>query len=152
MILTPNLVVSSLSSKTKVEVIHELSSLFFNAGRLSNLEVFIDNVLQREEEFSTGFGNGIAIPHGKSHVVLKPSLAVAKLKLGIDWQAIDEKPVHLIFLLAVPEEASGNTHLKIMAKLAESLMDEDRVNELESIEKNDDLFRYVNKLLGGQFK
>lgn len=149
-VLVPALVMTSLDAITKEEAIKKLSSLLLKEGRITDLTLFIENVLQRENEFSTGFGEGFAIPHGKSPVVLTPSVVVAKLDQGIEWNSLDGQPVHMIFLLAIPLKDAGTTHLKIMASLAEHLMDDDILEKLGKIENSEELYHYVKTLLGGK--
>ncbi len=149
-ILTPNLVVTSLEAQDKEEAIFKLSVLLFKEHRISDVNLFVKEVMDREREFSTGFGQGIAIPHGKTNSVLYTSVVVAKLSHKLDWESMDDKPVHLIFLLAVPNVEAGTTHLKILAKLAESLMDDEVVAKLALIKEQEELYYYVVKLLGGE--
>ncbi len=149
-IITPSLVLTSLDAKDKKEVIYSLSSLLLREHRISDLDSFAQNVLEREKEFSTGFGQGIAIPHGKTTSVLKASVVVAKLAQEIEWDSMDDKPVHLIFLLAVPQTEAGTTHLKILARLAESLMDDEVLDKLAKIENKQELYQYLITLLGGK--
>ncbi len=149
-LLSPSLVLTSFEAKDKKDVIYKLSSLLLAEERITNLEAFVKNVMARENEFSTGFGEGMAIPHGKCQEVITPTVVVAKLSQGIEWEAMDGKPVQLVFLLAVPQEDAGTTHLRIMAKLAEKLMDDDVVKKLIEIQDNNELYTYIKKLLGGE--
>ncbi|MFR3683920.1 MAG: PTS sugar transporter subunit IIA, partial [Enterococcus sp.] len=75
-------------------------------------------------------GNGIAIPHGKSQAVKEPAIAFARLTKEIEWQALDEKPVSLIVMLAIPESEQGDTHLSILSEIAVKLMDEEVITKL----------------------
>lgn len=150
MILSRELVITSLLDNSKENVIRTLSGILYEQKRISDLEEFIKHVMDREKEFSTGFGRGVAIPHGKTNVVKEPSIMVAKLKKGIEWNSLDNEPVQLVFLLAVPEEANGKTHLKIMSKLAENLIDPAILEKLTGIDDPDNLYEYLEELLGGQ--
>lgn len=151
-ILDPEFVLPSLKVKDKEEAIRTLSLILFQHGRLSDLDLFIENVMDREKDFSTGFGDGLAIPHGKTHGVLKPSVVVAKIPDGVEWASMDNNPVRLIFLLAVPEEAAGTTHLKLIATLAENLMNEDVRERLEALNQREELYDYVNSILEGELR
>lgn len=68
---------------------------------------------------------GIAIPHGKSAYVLKPTVTFARSQSGVDWHSLDGKPAHMIFMIAVPENSQGDMHLKILQRLSRKLMDDD---------------------------
>lgn len=110
-----------LHAKTKLEAIQELTSLLYTSQKIDDKEKFIEAVLEREEEFTTGVGEGVAIPHGKSEVVKRACIAYGKSKEGIEWNSLDDKLVHTIFLLAIPEEEDEN-HLEMLSLLARRLM------------------------------
>ncbi|GKU27856.1 PTS sugar transporter subunit IIA [Clostridium folliculivorans] len=113
-----------MKAKTKMEALDELIDVLVKDGVINDSKVFKEAVLKREEEFSTGIGMGIAIPHGKSNSVNKASIAFGKSKDGVDYQSMDEKPAHLFFLIAVPEEAN-DTHLRALSEISRKLMHSD---------------------------
>ena len=80
--------------------------------------------LAREEEGSTGVGNGVALPHAKSAGAERPMVAFARSREGVEWNALDGEPVHLVFLISLPEERSGEEHLELLAELSEALTEE----------------------------
>lgn len=110
-----------LKAVTKNEAIDELIDLLANDGKITDREEFKKAVLKREEEFSTGIGMGIAIPHGKSGAVKEASIVFGKSKKGIDYESMDEKPAHLFFLIAVPNESS-DLHLRALSEISRRLM------------------------------
>ncbi|WP_251864801.1 PTS sugar transporter subunit IIA [Enterococcus malodoratus] len=120
----------ALEAATKEETIQEMAHLFSKGALLTDEEAFVSAVLEREVHSTTGVGNGIAIPHGKSMAVKEPAIAFARLKQKIEWQALDEKPVSLVVMLAIPEGEQGNTHLSILSEIAVKLMDEELVMKL----------------------
>ena len=148
-ILSEELVVFPLKAGTKEEALSLLSEALLKEKRISDKEIFLEEVLKREKDFTTGFGDGFAIPHAKSASVLSPSIAVGKCPDAVEWDAMDGKPVSLIFLLAVPESQAGTTHLKILAKLAENLMDDKIRENLMDLKTSEELFLYISKILGG---
>lgn len=148
-IITKDLALASLEAETKFEALSLLSDALLKEKRISSKERFLEDVLKREKEFTTGFGGGFAIPHGKSDAVLLPSIAVGRSLHPLDWDAMDEQPVFLIFLLAVPESHAGDTHLRILAKLAENLMDEEIREKLMGLETSEELYHYVSRITGG---
>ena len=101
-------------------------------GRVRDEKLVVDAVLQREEEGTTGFGKGIAIPHGKSDGVVEPTLMYGRLDTKIDWKSMDDAPVDKLFLILVPE-TSHTEHLQMLAKLARKLMHDEFVDALEGI-------------------
>lgn len=148
-ILSEELVIFPLKAGTKEEVLSLLSEALLKEKRISDKETFLEEVLKREKDFTTGFGDGFAIPHAKSTSVLSPSIAVGKCPDAVEWDAMDGKPVSLIFLLAVPESQAGTTHLKILAKLAENLMDDKIREHLMDLKTSEELYQYISKILGG---
>lgn len=120
----------TLEAATKEETIKKMAELFTQGSLLTDEEAFVSAVLDREIHSTTGVGNGIAIPHGKSEAVKEPAIAFARLTKEIEWQALDEKPVSLIVMLAIPESEQGDTHLSILSEIAVKLMDEEVITNL----------------------
>lgn len=129
-IINKNLIQLNIKSDSKEEIIKVLANLINGEDRLNNYETYLDEVLRRESLTTTGIGFGIAIPHGKCSAVKIPTVAVGRISEGADWNSLDDKPVHVVFLLAVPEEAASDQHLKILAALSRKLMNEEFRYEL----------------------
>lgn len=111
----------SLHAASKEEVIDELIEMLYQDGKISDRARFKAAVLQREAEFSTAVGFGVAIPHGKDDSVLEPAVAFGVSKAGIDYQAADGGLSHLFFLIAAPVN-SGDTHLRVLISISRKLM------------------------------
>lgn len=122
-LLRPELITLELKAAAKAEVIRELAALMAAAGFLDDVEAYIAAVMEREAIGSTGVGMGVAIPHGKVKAVRAACVAFGKSTPGVDFGGPDG-PAHLIFLIAVPENAD-NHHLKILAKLSRMLIHEE---------------------------
>lgn len=110
-----------LKASNKNEVLDELIDILVHTGKVIDKDVFKKAVLKREEEFSTGIGMGIAIPHGKSSAVKEASIVFGLSKKGIDYKSMDDEPAHLFFLIAVPEESS-DVHLRALSEISRKLM------------------------------
>lgn len=110
-----------LKASTKDEVIDELIDILAEDAKITNKGEFLEAVLDREKQFSTGIGMGIAIPHGKSAAVKEASIVFGKSEKGIDYQSMDDEPAHLFFLIAVPKEAN-DLHLKALSEISRRLM------------------------------
>jgi len=123
-LIEKSLIELDIEATTKEEVILQLSKKINETGRLANFDAYLKSVIDREELTSTGIGFGIAIPHGKSDAVKESAVAFGKLKKGMNWEAIDDEDVTMVFLLAVPE-GEGNEHLKILSKLSRKLIHDD---------------------------
>ena len=116
-----------LNTSEKFETIKYLANLIDE--RLIDVDKYVEDVIARESLSTTGIGEGVAIPHAKSVWVNKPTVVVGKSSSGIEWESLDDEPVNIVFLIAVPEKG-GNEHLKILQKLAISLMDDEIKEEL----------------------
>ncbi|MBO0474390.1 PTS system, fructose-specific IIA component [Enterococcus sp. DIV0840] len=125
-------VVIDLEATSKEMVVEALASKLDEKGVLSNRETYIQSVLEREEHSTTGVGNGIAIPHGKSEVVSEAAIAFAKLKTPVEWQSLDDQPVSIVIMLAIPDSEKGDTHLRLLSEIAVKLMDDDFVEALKN--------------------
>ena len=110
-----------LKSQTKKEVIDELIDILIADGKVNDKDAFREAVLKREEEFSTGIGMSIAIPHGKSDSVNEASIVFGRSDAGIDYESMDDLPAHLFFLIAVPMESS-DLHLRALSEISRNLM------------------------------
>ena len=132
-----------LEAKSKEEALTALTELLYKSGVLADRDGFMKDVLGREEVSTTGIGNGIAIPHGKSANVSETSVAVAKLKNEVEWQSVDDKPVKFIVLLAVNENDRTGVHVKLLSQMARKLASEEtckRLLEAKSEEEIEDIF------------
>jgi len=117
-ILTSERIICNVNLSSKKAALEALSGLIAGASiRLDEQEVF-NSLLTRERLGGTGLGNGIAIPHGRLKDGLSTIAAFIKLKQGVDYDAVDQQPVDLIFALLVPEH-STEEHLQVLAQLAE---------------------------------
>ncbi|WP_342359842.1 PTS IIA-like nitrogen regulatory protein PtsN [Terrarubrum flagellatum] len=129
-LLSPQAVVPQLKAANKKQAIQQIAAQAAELWSLPEREVF-ESLLQRERLGSTGIGNGIAIPHGKLPVVVRPVGLFARLEKPIDFEAVDGEPVDLMFLLLAPEEA-GADHLKALARVARVLRDATVTAQLRS--------------------
>ena len=114
-------IAENLSAKTKEEALAKLTDLLFESGALSDKDAFLKDVLDREAVSTTGIGNGIAIPHGKSANVKETTVAIGRLENEVEWESVDDKPVKLIVLLAVNEEDKTGVHVKLLSGMARKL-------------------------------
>ena len=115
-------IVLDIEETDRDAVIRRLAGLMKATGIVVDEDAVVRAALDRELISTTGIGEGIAIPHAKSDGATDPVLAFARSAAGVDWNSLDEKPAHLIFMIAVPEAAAGTEHLKVLAQLSRSLM------------------------------
>lgn len=113
----------------KKAALDQMVELMDASGKLRDKETYRQDVYAREQEGSTGIGEGIAIPHCKSDAVIKPGLAAMVVKDGVEFESLDGQPAHLFFLIAAPN-TEDNVHLDVLSRLSVLLMDEDFTNKL----------------------
>ncbi|WP_461205629.1 PTS sugar transporter subunit IIA [Clostridium sp. DL1XJH146] len=146
-IINDNLIELNLEETSKIEVIGFMADLLYNEGRLNEKEKYIKAVLEREELTSTAVGFGVGIPHGKSNSVKIPSVVFGRSTKGIKWDDTDEALVNLVFLLAIPEAAASNQHLKILAALSRKLMNDEFREMLLNTQDEEALINELQEIL-----
>lgn len=134
----------NFNPSTKEQCINELVDLMDKTGNLNDKEEYKKAILAREALSTTGIGDGIAIPHGKTNAVKKASLAAAISKNGVDYDSLDGAPAHLFFMIAVPEN-SNNLHLEVLARLSTILMDEKFRTSLINCSDTDQFLKLIDK-------
>lgn len=118
--------------ESKGQAIDQMVELMAKGGNINDLQRYKEGVLKREEEGTTGIGEGIAIPHAKTDAVSAPGLAAMLVPQGVDYDALDGQPVHMIFLIAAPN-TEDNVHLEVLSRLSMLLMDDEfRTNLLDA--------------------
>ena len=148
-LLAPESIDLNGSAAGKKEVLDQMVALMVKSGKINDVETYRKGVYAREEESTTGIGEGIAIPHCKSDAVSKPGLAAMVLKDGVDFDALDGEKVHLIFLIAAPN-TEDNVHLDVLSKLSVLLMDENFTNSLKSATSVDEFLAVIDKAEAGK--
>ncbi|TYL39079.1 PTS fructose transporter subunit IIA [Natronococcus pandeyae] len=123
-VLTRELIVLEEPPAQKEACIEFLLDRAVETDRVTDREAALEALLAREEEATTGVGKGIGIPHAKSDAVSRPTIVFARSEDGIDFDAMDEKPATLLFMLLVPEEG-GEEHLQLLSSLSRALMHDD---------------------------
>ena len=129
---------------SKQEAIDKLIDLMMENGNIKNKEEFKNVVLKREEEGTTGIGEGIAIPHGKTDAVEKPGLAAMVVPDGVNFDSLDGKPAKLLFLIAAPN-TKDNVHLEVLSRLSTLLMDENFRKSLFDAKSQKEFLKCIDK-------
>ncbi|MCI8337244.1 MAG: PTS transporter subunit EIIA [Lachnospiraceae bacterium] len=130
--------------KTKNEALDQIVELMNRSGKIRDLEAYRKQVYLREEESTTGIGEGIAIPHGKCDAVERPGLAAMVVRDGVDFDALDGEPVTLMFLIAAPN-TEDNVHLDVLSKLSVLMMDEDFSRSLREAKSVEEFLSIIDK-------
>lgn len=128
----------------KNEALDAMVALMAKSGKINDVEKYRKGVYAREEEGTTGIGEGIAIPHCKSDAVSKPGLAAMVIKDGVDFDALDGEKVSLIFLIAAPN-TEDNVHLDVLSKLSVLLMDENFTSGLRNAKTVEEFLSVIDR-------
>ena len=142
-LLSPSVIISDLKGNKKEEVINELIDLFQNDSRVEDVEKVRSAVLDREKIMSTGVGKGFAIPHGKTNSISDIIAAFGKTRNPVDYEALDNQPVHLVFLL-VGKDNLVSKHIKLLSRISRMMNKDDfrtRLLEAGSADEILEIFR-----------
>ena len=142
-LLQQDAIIPALKVNSKKQLLQELAAKASKQLGLPEREIF-DVILQRERLGSTGVGNGIAIPHGKLARLPAITGLFARLDSPIDFEALDDQPVDLVFLLLAPEGA-GADHLKAQSRIARVLRDQDLVSKLRATDSASAIYAFLNQ-------
>jgi PTS system fructose-specific IIC component len=139
------------NNMSKNQCIDQLVNLMYNTGNIENKEIYKKAILDREALSTTGIGDGIAIPHGKSSTVKKASLVAAVCRRGIDYNSLDGEPAKLFFMIAVPE-SGDDLHLEVLARLSTILMDNQFKEKLINCTNKEEFLKLIDEKEKEKFK
>ena len=134
-ILSPDSTIVDLKGETKEEIIAELVDSLANSDAITDRDKVLQAVLEREKIMSTGIGDGIAIPHGKSDSVGQLTAALGTQRRGVDFEALDGEPAYVFFLLVSPANVSG-PHIKALARISRLLKNDEFKKKLIAAESS----------------
>lgn len=139
----PEAIIPSLKASSKKQALQELASF---AAKLTGKgeRTICDVLLKRERLGTTGVGHGVAIPHGKLEGLEKIHGVFARLEIPVDFEALDDQPVDLVFMLLVPEQA-GADHLKALARISRLLRDQEVCEKLRGSDSADAIFALLSE-------
>ncbi len=142
-LLQQDAIIPALKVNSKKQLLQDLAAKAAKLTGVPEREIF-DVILQRERLGSTGVGHGIAIPHGKLTSVSSIRGVFARLDTPVDFEALDDEPVDLVFLLLAPEGA-GADHLKALSRVARVLRDQDLVAKLRKTDSASAIYAFLNE-------
>ncbi|QDK67977.1 PTS mannose transporter subunit IIABC [Bacillus halotolerans] len=146
-IMSIDLIEPTLSGETRDDIIDEMIQKLSRTGMLHSESGFKQAIMNREQEGTTAIGMNIAIPHGKSDAVKKPSVVFGIKRSGIDWNSLDGSEAKLIFMIAVPKDSGGNQHLKLLQMLSRKLMDDSYRERLLSVQTKDEAYKLLDEII-----
>jgi len=129
-LLTPNCIDLNIQGNSVYSVLKALANKAFTQGYITDRGIFLQTLLLREKLHSTGFGSGIAVPHGKSASVKKPFVLFARQTPGVDWRASDDEAVTCWICLGVPQEG-GDDQVKVIGTLCRKIIHDDFITQLK---------------------
>ncbi len=139
-ILFEDLMIMDLQAETKTAAIEEMVNKLAEQDIIDDAEGYEKGIIAREEQTSTGLGDGVAMPHAKHRSVKKPAVLFAKSKKGVDFEALDGEPVYLFFMIAAPE-GENDVHLQVLASLSRSLVDGDFIQQLKEAQTSTEVLQ-----------
>jgi len=140
-----DLVTFNLKSKEKKDVLNELVDLVSESNLVKDADQLLQDVREREELVTTGVGYGVAFPHAKTKATKGIVIAFGRSDEGIDFDAMDHKPVHLFFLIAAPEDAIG-AHLNVMARLSYIMKSEENRQKMMEVTSPGELLQLIDSV------
>ncbi len=141
-LITPECILAPLQATEKRAVIHDLVQSLADAGKVSDAESLEETVWTREQTRTTGIGQGLAIPHGKSETLSEMAMAIGKPAEPIDFESVDGKPVRLVVLLASrPDQMSD--HIQALAKISRLHMDADFREKIYAAQSSEEIYELL---------
>ncbi len=140
-----DLVTFNLKSTEKGDVLKELVDLVSESNLVKDADQLLEDVREREELVTTGVGYGVAFPHAKTKATKGIVIAFGRSDEGIDFDAMDHKPVNLFFLIAAPEDAIG-AHLNVMARLSYIMKSEENRQKMMEVTSPGELLQLIDSV------
>lgn len=145
MLITKNNINLNLEVNTQKEALHELAKIAFVNDKVDDIETFYKQLCLREEESTTGFGKGIAIPHARHKCVKEAGVIVARLDRGVEWKSMDGNLVEICICLLAPND-KNDLHLIMLSKIARKMIYDDFINMLKNADEAT-LLSEINRVL-----
>lgn len=132
-------------ASTQDEAFKAIAKAAYEAGFVADEETYYKGLWEREQEATTGFQDDIAIPHSKNTTCLKPGIFLMKFKNAIEWNALDNEPVHVAIALTIPYDG-GEQHLRILSKIARKMINDDFRSALKNSDDTDTLYGVIDAI------
>lgn len=133
----------NLKAKNQIDALFKIANIAKENNIVKCSRTYLKGLLERENKFTTGIGNGIAMPHCRCETVNEIEIIICILDKAVDWNSIDNNPVDFIIALAIPKENLNHEYLNLISKLSRSLIDKAYVYELKSFKDEIDIIRKI---------
>ncbi|MGL4344307.1 MAG: PTS sugar transporter subunit IIA [Cellulosilyticaceae bacterium] len=136
-----------VEASNQYEVMKCIAQIAAEAGYVTDEYAFLEALLQREKEGTTGFGYGVAMPHGRCQAVQEAGLVICKLKQPVGWRAIDDAPVTFVIGITIPEAHHPDDYLGMISRLARAMMNQDFLEDIKASEDADSIKQKVMEVM-----
>lgn len=143
-LLDENRIIADLQTRDKYQAIEKLLDKLVEAGKVSDRQQALSDLIEREKYLSTGLENGLAVPHAKTSVVRELLLAFGLSKEGVEFDSLDGKPAHFIFLVLSPRETSG-PHIKLLAQITRLFRSQDISEKLLKAQNSSEILEILGQ-------
>lgn len=145
-IFSKEYILLNIEAKNRNDALKQIAKFAKEKKVSKNIDEVYKALVQREEESTTGFKEGFAIPHARTDSIIEPTIIFAKFKNGVDWQSLDNKPVKQVFAILVPTKTS-ELHMDILTKVSLALLDEEFVKNIQVANDKNKIYSLLNKFL-----
>lgn len=141
------IVKKKLDGNSKIEVLQNIASIAKDEGIVIDSRIYLKGLIERENEFTTGIGNGVAIPHCRCETIKEIAIIICTLKNKVSWESIDGQDVDFVIALAIPCENVDEQYLQIISKLARNLIKKEFVKELKSLDNENEILDKIKSTI-----
>lgn len=141
------IVKKKLDGNSKIEVLQNIASIAKDEGIVIDSRIYLRGLIERENEFTTGIGNGVAIPHCRCETIKEIAIIICTLKNKVSWESIDGQDVDFVIALAIPCENVDEQYLQIISKLARNLIKKEFVKELKSLDNENEILDKIKSTI-----
>lgn len=146
-LLNKQLIKYKTQATSQEDIFNEIAAIAVEQGIAKNKKRVVKGLTKREEESTTGFFDGFAIPHTKDKTIHKAAVVIIVNENGIEWESMDGKPANFFISLLIPEKEAGTTHLNLLAAVSKMLVSDEAREELLQLNSVDDIYNYINNHL-----
>ncbi len=146
-LIQPSFIQLNVNAISQSEVFKTIADVAFQNRIATSAQEVIEGLRAREQQSTTGFQDGFAIPHTHAEAIVKPAIVIVRTENGIEWESFDDQPAFFFLSLLIPKTAAGTTHLKALASISRLLMNEDKRQGLLDAKTNESLAALIEKAL-----
>ncbi|QNK90651.1 PTS sugar transporter subunit IIA [Sporosarcina sp. resist] len=145
--IQPSFIQLNVNATSQSEVFKTIADVAVQNGIATSAQEVVEGLHVREQQSTTGFQDGFAIPHTHAEAIVKPAIVIVRTENGVEWESFDDQPAFFFLSLLIPKTAAGTTHLKALASLSRMLMNEDKRQGLLDAKTNESLAELIGNTL-----